>query len=95
MNTKRAGAGRRYSVSVTQARFVAGVEQLQHALPHDTIMPMRRQFSTWAHRFWRYAGLRTQLAPTAAAWATAAGRRCGKDRAPERTVSCSRAMATS
>lgn len=37
-------------------------------LPADTIVTNGAgNFATWAHRFWRYAGLRTQLAPTSGA----------------------------
>ncbi len=42
------------------------VQMLQVTLPADTIVTNGAgNFSTWAHRFWRYGGLRTQLAPTA------------------------------
>jgi acetolactate synthase-1/2/3 large subunit len=42
------------------------VRTLQGAVPADTIIANGAgNFATWAHRFWRYAGLRTQLAPTA------------------------------
>ncbi|MEP6608707.1 MAG: thiamine pyrophosphate-dependent enzyme, partial [Burkholderiaceae bacterium] len=41
---------------------------LSRALPADTIVANGAgNFATWAHRFWRYSGLRTQLAPTAGA----------------------------
>jgi acetolactate synthase I/II/III large subunit len=37
-------------------------------LPRDTIVTNGAgNFATWAHRFWRYGGLRTQLAPTSGA----------------------------
>jgi acetolactate synthase I/II/III large subunit len=37
-------------------------------LPSDTIVTNGAgNFATWAHRFWRYGGLRTQLAPTSGA----------------------------
>jgi acetolactate synthase-1/2/3 large subunit len=39
---------------------------LQRAVPDDAIVTNGAgNFSAWAHRFWRYPGLRTQLAPTA------------------------------
>jgi thiamine pyrophosphate-dependent acetolactate synthase large subunit-like protein len=35
------------------------------ALPHDTIITNGAgNYASWAHRFWRYGGMRTQLAPT-------------------------------
>ena len=44
------------------------VNTLQRAVPADTIVTNGAgNFATWAHRFWRYGGLRTQLAPTSGA----------------------------
>ena len=44
------------------------VRTLQAALPADAIVTNGAgNFATWAHRFWRYGGLRTQLAPTSGA----------------------------
>jgi acetolactate synthase I/II/III large subunit len=44
------------------------VQKLQAALPADTILTNGAgNFATWAHRFWHYGGLRTQLAPTSGA----------------------------
>ncbi len=44
------------------------VRSLQAALPADTIVTNGAgNFTTWAHRFWRYGPLRTQLAPTSGA----------------------------
>ncbi len=44
------------------------VDILQRAVPADTIVTNGAgNFATWAHRFWRYGGLRTQLAPTSGA----------------------------
>jgi len=41
---------------------------LSRALPSDAIIANGAgNFATWAHRFWRYSGLRTQLAPSAGA----------------------------
>jgi len=42
------------------------VQMLQATVPADTVVTNGAgNFSTWAHRYWRYGGLRTQLAPTA------------------------------
>ena len=44
------------------------VQTLQAALPSGTILTNGAgNFASWAHRFWRYAGFRTQLAPTSGA----------------------------
>jgi acetolactate synthase-1/2/3 large subunit len=44
------------------------VQILSRALPDDAIIANGAgNFATWAHRFWRYPALRTQLAPTAGA----------------------------
>ncbi|RJG05036.1 thiamine pyrophosphate-binding protein [Noviherbaspirillum cavernae] len=44
------------------------MQTLQSTLPDDTIVTNGAgNFATWAHRFWRYGGLRTQLAPTSGA----------------------------
>ncbi|WP_245549215.1 thiamine pyrophosphate-binding protein [Noviherbaspirillum massiliense] len=44
------------------------VQSLQAALPADTVVTNGAgNFATWAHRFWRYGGFRTQLAPTSGA----------------------------
>lgn len=41
------------------------VQDLQAALPSDTIITNGAgNYASWAHRFWRYGGMRTQLAPT-------------------------------
>lgn len=41
------------------------VQDLQSALPADTIITNGAgNYASWAHRFWRYGGMRTQLAPT-------------------------------
>ncbi|MGX4641711.1 thiamine pyrophosphate-binding protein [Massilia sp. SYSU DXS3249] len=41
------------------------VQDLQAALPRDTIITNGAgNYASWAHRFWRYGGMRTQLAPT-------------------------------
>jgi acetolactate synthase-1/2/3 large subunit len=66
------------------------VQTLRRAVPDDAIITNGAgNFSGWAHRFWRYPALRTQLAPTAGSMgyglpaAVAA-----KILAPERTVVC-------
>jgi acetolactate synthase-1/2/3 large subunit len=66
------------------------VQTLRRAVPDDAIITNGAgNFSGWAHRFWRYPSLRTQLAPTAGSMgyglpaAVAA-----KIIAPERTVVC-------
>jgi len=64
------------------------VRSLQEATPADTIVANGAgNFATWAHRYWRYGGLRTQLAPTAGSmgYGVPAGV-AAKLIAPERTV---------
>ena len=64
------------------------VQDLQAALPRDTIITNGAgNYASWAHRFWRYGGLRTQLAPTSGAmgYAVPSGV-AAKIVAPERTV---------
>ncbi|MGJ7915773.1 thiamine pyrophosphate-binding protein [Massilia sp. LXY-6] len=44
------------------------VQDMQAALPRDTIVTNGAgNYATWAHRFWRYGPMRTQLAPTSGA----------------------------
>ena len=44
------------------------VRTLQETLPAQTILTNGAgNFASWAHRFWRYAGFRTQLAPSSGA----------------------------
>jgi acetolactate synthase-1/2/3 large subunit len=44
------------------------VQILARGVPEDAIITNGAgNFATWAHRFWRYTGLRTQLAPTSGA----------------------------
>jgi acetolactate synthase-1/2/3 large subunit len=44
------------------------VQDLQAALPRDTIITNGAgNYATWAHRYWRYGAMRTQLAPTSGA----------------------------
>jgi acetolactate synthase-1/2/3 large subunit len=64
------------------------VQMLQASLPADTIVTNGAgNFSTWAHRYWRYGGLRTQLAPTAGSMGYGLPAGIGaKIVAPERTV---------
>jgi acetolactate synthase-1/2/3 large subunit len=64
------------------------VQMLQATLPADTIVTNGAgNFSAWAHRYWRYGGLRTQLAPTSGSmgYGVPAGI-AAKLVAPERTV---------
>ena len=64
------------------------VQDLQAALPRDTIVTNGAgNYASWAHRFWIYGGLRTQLAPTSGAmgYAVPSGV-AAKIAAPERTV---------
>jgi len=64
------------------------VQMLQATLPADAIVTNGAgNFSAWAHRYWRYAGLRTQLAPTSGSmgYGVPAGI-AAKLLAPERTV---------
>jgi acetolactate synthase I/II/III large subunit len=64
------------------------VQTLQAAVPADTIVSNGAgNFASWAHRYWRYGGLRTQLAPTAGSmgYGVPAGI-AAKLVAPERTV---------
>ncbi len=64
------------------------VQDLQTALPRDTIITNGAgNYATWAHRFWRYGAMRTQLAPTSGAMGYAVPSAVGaKIVAPERTV---------
>jgi acetolactate synthase-1/2/3 large subunit len=44
------------------------VQQIDRLAPHDTIISNGAgNYATWAHRFHRYGGMRTQLAPTSGA----------------------------
>ncbi|MDP3670340.1 MAG: thiamine pyrophosphate-binding protein [Telluria sp.] len=44
------------------------VQQVMAAVPRDTILTNGAgNYATWAHRFYRYGGMRTQLAPTSGA----------------------------
>jgi acetolactate synthase-1/2/3 large subunit len=64
------------------------VQDLMAALPRDTILTNGAgNYATWAHRFWRYGAMRTQLAPTSGAMGYAVPSAVGaKIVAPERTV---------
>jgi len=64
------------------------VQDLQAALPRDTIITNGAgNYATWAHRYWRYGAMRTQLAPTSGAmgYGVPAGV-AAKIVQPERTV---------
>jgi acetolactate synthase-1/2/3 large subunit len=66
------------------------VQTVARVAPHDAIITNGAgNFATWAHRFWPYAGLRTQLASTSGAMgyglpAAVAASIC----APDRTTIC-------
>jgi acetolactate synthase-1/2/3 large subunit len=79
-----------YSHSVPKLDLWQVVEHLRVNLPHDTIIANGAgNFSTWAHRFWRYGPLRTQLAPTAGSMGYGVPAAiAAKIVAPERTVLC-------
>ncbi len=64
------------------------VQDAMAALPRDTIITNGAgNYATWAHRFWRYGGMRTQLAPTSGAMGYAVPSAVGaKIVQPERTV---------
>jgi acetolactate synthase-1/2/3 large subunit len=55
-----------YSGVAPKLDLLQVVHRLQSELPADTIIANGAgNFATWAHRYWRYGGLRSQLAPTA------------------------------
>jgi acetolactate synthase-1/2/3 large subunit len=64
------------------------VQQLMATLPHDAIITNGAgNYATWAHRFYRYGGMRSQLAPTNGAMGYAVPSGVGaKIVHPERTV---------
>lgn len=64
------------------------VQTLRRAVPEDAIITNGAgNFSGWANRFWRYTGLRTQLAPTAGSMGYGVPAAiAAKIIAPERTV---------
>ncbi|HPE00314.1 MAG TPA: thiamine pyrophosphate-binding protein [Burkholderiaceae bacterium] len=66
------------------------VQILRRALPADAIVANGAgNFATWGHRFWRYAGLRTQLAPVSGAMGYGVPAAiAAKIAAPERSVVC-------
>jgi len=66
------------------------VQTLRAKVPADTIITNGAgNFATWAHRFWPYAGQRTQLAPTSGAMgAGLPAAVAAKIAAPDRTVVC-------
>ena len=77
-----------YSHTIPKLDLWQVVDQLKRGLPEDTLIANGAgNFATWAHRFWRYTGLRTQLAPTAGSmgYGVPAGI-AAKIVAPERTV---------
>jgi acetolactate synthase-1/2/3 large subunit len=66
------------------------VQILARAVPEDAIITNGAgNFSVWAHRFWRYTGIRTQLAPTAGSMGYGVPAAiAAKIAAPERCVVC-------
>jgi len=66
------------------------VQILARAVPEDAIIANGAgNFSVWAHRFWRYTGMRTQLAPTAGSMGYGVPAAiAAKIAAPERCVVC-------
>ncbi len=77
-----------YAHAVPKLDLWQVVEQIRRTLPEDTLITNGAgNFSTWAHRFYRYTGLRTQLAPTSGSmgYGVPAGV-AAKIVAPERTV---------
>jgi acetolactate synthase-1/2/3 large subunit len=77
-----------YGKSSPRLDLLQVVQALQSAVPADTILCNGAgNFATWAHRYWRYGGLRTQLAPTAGSmgYGVPAGI-AAKIVAPDRTV---------
>jgi acetolactate synthase I/II/III large subunit len=77
-----------YAHAVPKLDLWQVVESIKRAMPEDTIVTNGAgNFSTWAHRFYRYPRLRTQLAPTAGSmgYGLPAGI-AAKIAAPERTV---------
>jgi len=77
-----------YSHTIPKLDLWQVVDQLRRGLPEDTLIANGAgNFTTWAHRFWRYSGLRTQLAPCAGSmgYGVPSGI-AAKLVAPERTV---------
>jgi len=77
-----------YAHTVPKLDLWQVVEHLKKTLPDDTVITNGAgNFSAWAHRFFRYPRLRTQLAPTAGSmgYGLPAGV-AAKIVAPERTV---------
>jgi acetolactate synthase-1/2/3 large subunit len=77
-----------YTNAVPKLDLWQVIETLRRATPEDVILTNGAgNFATWAHRFHRYTGLRTQLAPTAGSmgYGLPAGI-AAKIVAPERTV---------
>ncbi|WP_225879088.1 thiamine pyrophosphate-binding protein [Zeimonas arvi] len=66
------------------------VQTLERVAPADTIITNGAgNFATWAHRFWRYAGLRTQLSTTSGAMGYGVPAAVAAAiAAPDRTVVC-------
>jgi acetolactate synthase-1/2/3 large subunit len=77
-----------YAHAVPKLDLWQVIETIKRLVPEDTIITNGAgNFATWAHRFYRYPHLRTQLAPTAGSmgYGLPAGV-AAKIAAPERTV---------
>jgi acetolactate synthase-1/2/3 large subunit len=77
-----------YAHAVPKLDLWQVIETIKRAVPEDTLITNGAgNFATWAHRFYRYPRLRTQLAPTAGSmgYGLPAGV-AAKIAAPERTV---------
>jgi len=77
-----------YAHAVPKLDLWQVIETVKRLVPEDTIITNGAgNFSTWAHRFYRYPRMRTQLAPTAGSmgYGLPAGV-AAKIAAPERTV---------
>jgi acetolactate synthase-1/2/3 large subunit len=79
-----------YSHSVPKLDLWQIVDLMKRVLPDDTLIANGAgNFSSWAHRFYRYTGLRTQLAPTSGSMGYGLPAAiAAKIAAPERTVVC-------
>jgi acetolactate synthase-1/2/3 large subunit len=79
-----------YSHSVPKLDLWQVMDQLQRLVPADSLLANGAgNFTTWVHRFYRYTGLRTQLAPTCGSMGYGVPAAiAAKLVAPERTVVC-------
>ena len=89
--TSRGSSGRRCTRTRSPGSTCGRcVRILARAVPEDAIITNGAgNFSVWAHRFWRYTGMRTQLAPTAGSMGYGVPAAiAAKIAAPERCVVC-------